>query len=53
MQASPAVCFLVCILYNTQKQKNSEKQGRPGLIHHVSGCKVDIGGGANIQICTT
>ena len=52
MQASPAVYFLVCILYNTQKQ-NSEKQGRPGLIHHVSRCKVDIGKGANIQICTT
>ena len=36
----------------TQKQKNGEKQGRPGLIHHVSGRKVDVAGGADIQICT-
>ena len=33
----------VCVHNNTRKQKNGEKRGRPGLIHHVSGHKVDIG----------
>ena len=30
---------------NTRERKTSEKRGRPGSIHHVSGRKVDIGGG--------
>ena len=37
-------CLSVCIQYNTQKQKSSEKRGRPGLIHHTSGRKVDVRG---------
>ena len=37
----------VCIHSNTRERKTSEKWGRPGSIHHVSGCK-----GGNIQICT-
>ena len=40
----------ICVHYNTQEQKTGEKQRRPGNIHHVSGCKVDVGGGADIQI---
>ena len=36
-------CSSLCIQYNARKQNNSEKWGRPGLIHHVSGRKVDIG----------
>ena len=31
--------------------EDSEKRGRPGLIHHMSEREVDVGGGANIQIC--
>ena len=31
-------------LHNTQEQKTSEKQERPGRIHHVHGYKVDIWG---------
>ena len=27
---------------NTRKRKTSEKQGKPGSIHHMSGCKVDV-----------
>ena len=37
----------VIILY-TQKRKSNEKCGRTGLVHHMSGRKVDVGGGANI-----
>ena len=45
-QASPVFfCSSVCVQYiiHRQKWKNSEKRGRPGLIHHVSGCKVGRG----------
>ena len=39
---------------NTRKRKTSEKRGRPGSIHHVSGRKVDVGGGGtDIQIIRT
>ena len=34
----------VCVHNNTREQKTSEKRGRPGSIHHVSGCQVDVGG---------
>ena len=34
----------VCIHNNTQERKTSEKLGRPGAIHYVSGCEVDVGG---------
>ena len=49
----PPFSSLVCLQYNTRGGRHSEKQGRPGLVHHVSGrmCEVDIGGGADIQIC--
>ena len=45
-QTSPVFCSSVCIQYNTQKQKNGEKldRGRLELIHHMSGCEVDVGG---------
>ena len=29
----------------------AKKRGRPGSIHHMSGCEVDVGGRADIQIC--
>ena len=39
---------------NTWEWKTSEKWGRPGSIHHVSGRKVDVGGlGTDIQIIRT
>ena len=42
-------CCLVCIQYNTQKWKSSEKWERPWNTYHVNlmilgGCKVDVGG---------
>ena len=33
-----------CVHYNTRERRTSEKQGRPGSIHHVSGREVDVGG---------
>ena len=36
------------LFLNTRERKTSEKQGKPGSIHHMSGCKVDVerwGGG--------
>ena len=33
----------ICVHNNTRERKTSEKQGRPGSIHHVSGCEVDVG----------
>ena len=38
------VFVLVFVQYITRNRKNSKKSGRPGLIHHVSGREVDIGG---------
>ena len=34
-QASPDFCSLVCVQYDTQKWKNSIKQGRPGNTYHM------------------
>ena len=34
----------VCVPNNTREWKTSEKRGRPGSIHHVSGREVDVGG---------
>ena len=34
----------ICVHNNTREQKNGEKQGRPGSIHHMSGREVDVGG---------
>ena len=34
----------VCVHNNTRERKTGKKQGRLGIIHHVSGCKVDVGG---------
>ena len=37
----------VCVHNNTR----AEDQGRPGSIHHMSGCEVDVGGeGAVVSI---
>ena len=33
------------------EEEECKKRGRPGLIHHMSGHGVDVGGGADIQIC--
>ena len=40
----------VCVHNNTRNQKIGDelKQGRPGSIHHVSGCEVDVGGEGSI-----
>ena len=37
-------CFYLFIHNNTREGKTSEKQGKPGSIHHVSRRKVDVGG---------
>ena len=44
----------LCVHNNTRERKTSEKRPRSGSIHHVSGRKVDVGGGggADIQIYT-
>ena len=34
----------ICIHNNTRKRKSNKKQGRPELIHHMSGHEVDVGG---------
>ena len=34
----------VCVHNNTRERKTIERWGRPGSIHHVSGCEVDVGG---------
>jgi len=31
-------------IFNTQKPSEKLKRGRPGSIHHVSGCGVDVEG---------
>ena len=33
----------VCVHNNTREWKTNEKRGRPGSIHHVSGCEVGEG----------
>ena len=30
------------LFLNTREGNTSEKQGKPGSIHHMSGCKVDV-----------
>ena len=35
---------LLSMFLNTQERNTSEKQGKPGSIHHMSGRKVDVGG---------
>ena len=41
----------VCVHNNTCEWKTGKKWGRPGSIHHVSGCEVDVGGeGAVVSI---
>ena len=40
-------CFylpLFCLYNNTRERKTSEKQRRPGSIHHVNGNAMDVGG---------
>ena len=45
--------FSVCVHSNAWEWKTGEKRGRPGSIHHVSGLKVDVGGGGIFKyICT-
>ena len=34
----------ICIQNNTREWKIGEKRTRPGSIHNVSGCKVNVGG---------
>ena len=38
----PPVFPFFCVQNNTREWKTSENQGRPGSIHHVSGCKLDV-----------
>ena len=33
---TPLFCSLVCVQYNTQKWRNTEKWGRPGNTYHVN-----------------
>ena len=40
----PPFLSSVCVHNNTRERKTSEKRGRPGSIHHVSGHEVDVGG---------
>ena len=42
---SPTYLPSVCIHNNSLEWKTSEKRGRLGSIHHVSGSEVDVGGG--------
>ena len=35
--------FYLCV-HDAQEWKTGEKRGRPGNIHHVSGCEVDVEG---------
>ena len=36
------ILYLPCVHNNTQKWNSDEKQGRPGIIYHVSGHEVDM-----------
>ena len=49
----PSFLPFICVHNNTREHKTGEKRGRPGSIHHVSGCEVDVGGGADIQCIRT
>ena len=53
---TPLFCSLVCVQYNTQKWKNSEKRGRSGNTYHVNDIRWRQGecrGGEGVHIQTT
>ena len=39
----PSFLPSICIHNNAREGKTGEKRGRPGSIHHVNGCEVDVG----------